>query len=47
MNRVDHVLKIGDRKQRKESGKCSFVSRTVNNWNQLAADALGTFPCKT
>ena len=26
--------------------KYSFVNRTINNWNQLPAGALGTFPCK-
>jgi len=27
-------------------GKYSFVNRTIKNWNQLPAEALGTFPCK-
>jgi hypothetical protein len=27
-------------------GKYSFVNRTIKNWNQLHAEALGTFPCK-
>ena len=44
--RVDHVRKIGDRKQRTDIGKYSFVNRTINNWNQLPAETLGTFPCK-
>jgi len=25
-------------------GKYSFVNRTIKNWNQLPAEALGTFP---
>ena len=43
---VDHVPKIRDRKQRMDIGKYSFVNRTIINWNQLPAEALGTFPCK-
>jgi gentisate 1,2-dioxygenase len=35
-----------DRKQRTNIGKYSFVNRTTKNWNQLPAEALGTFPCK-
>jgi hypothetical protein len=31
---------------RKDMGKYSFVNRTIENWNQLPAEALGTFPCK-
>jgi hypothetical protein len=27
-------------------GKFSFVNRTITDWNQLPAEALGTFPCK-
>jgi hypothetical protein len=27
-------------------GKYSFVNRTVQLWNQLPADALGTLSCK-
>jgi hypothetical protein len=46
LSRVDHVRKIRDRKQRMDIGKYSFVNRTVKNWNQLPAEALGTFPCK-
>jgi len=43
---VDHVRKIRDRKQRTDIGKYSFVNRTIKNWNQLPAEALGTFLCK-
>ena len=46
LSRVDHVRKIWDRKQRTDIGKYSFVNRTVKNWNQLPAEALGTFPCE-
>ena len=46
LSRVDHVRKIRDRKQRTDIGKYSFVNRTIKNWNQLPAEALGTFPCK-
>jgi hypothetical protein len=42
-----HVRKIMDRKQRADIGKYSFVNRTIKNWNQLHAEALGTFPCKS
>jgi len=44
--RVGRVRKIRDRKQRKDIGKYSFINRTIKNWNQLAAEAFGTFPCK-
>jgi hypothetical protein len=46
LSRVDHVRKIRDRKQRTDIGKYSFVHKTIKNWNQLPAEALGTFPCK-
>jgi len=46
LSRVDHVLRIRDRKQRTDIGKYSFVDRTIKNWNQLCAEAVGTFPCK-
>jgi hypothetical protein len=43
---VDHVWKIRDRKQQTDIRKYSFVNRTFTNWNQIPAEALGTFPCK-
>jgi hypothetical protein len=46
LSRADRVRKIRDRKQRTDIGKCSFVNRAIKNWNQLPAEALGTFPCK-
>ena len=45
-NRVDHVRKIRDRKQRTDIGKYSFVNRTIANWNQLPAETSGTSRCK-
>jgi hypothetical protein len=30
-----------DRKQRTDIGKYSFLNRTIKNWNQLPAEALG------
>ena len=44
--RVDHVGKIRDRKQRTDIGNYCFVNRAIKNWNQLPAEAFGTFPCK-
>jgi len=46
LSRVDHVRKIRGRKQSTDIVKYSFVNRTTKNWNQLPAEALGTFPCK-
>jgi len=46
LSRVHHVQKIRNWKQRMDIRKYSFVNRTINNWNQLPAEALGTFPCK-
>ena len=45
MSRVDHVRKIRERKQNTDIGKYYIVNRTIKNWNQLPAEALGTFPC--
>ena len=47
LSMVHHVDKIQDRKQRTDIGKYSFANRTIKNWNQLHAEALGTFTCKT
>ena len=46
LNRVDHDREIRSRKQRTDIGKYSFVNRTLQIWNQLPADALGTLSCK-
>jgi hypothetical protein len=40
---VDHVRKIRDRKQKTDIEKYSSVNRTIKNWNELPAEALGTF----
>jgi len=46
LSRVDHVWKIRDRKKIKDFEKYSFVNRTIKNWKQLPAEALGTFLSK-
>jgi hypothetical protein len=47
LNRDDHERKIRARKQRTDIGKYSFVNRTIKLWNQLPAEALTIFPCKS
>jgi hypothetical protein len=44
--RVDLGSKIRSRNQKTDIGKYSFVNRTIQLWNQLSADALGTVSCK-
>jgi hypothetical protein len=46
LSRVDHNRKIRNKKHRTDFRKYSFVNKTIQLWNQLPADALGTFPCK-
>jgi hypothetical protein len=46
LSRVDHERKIRSRRQRADIGKYSFVNRTIQDWNQLPAEALGILPCK-
>jgi hypothetical protein len=46
LSRVDHERKIRSRRQRTDIGKYSFVNRTIEGWNQLTAEVLGTIPCK-
>jgi hypothetical protein len=46
LSMLHHVRKIRRRKQRTDIGKHSFVNRTIKKWNQLSAEALGTFLCK-
>ena len=46
LSRVDHERKIRSRTQRTDMGKYSFVNRTIQRWNQLPAELLGTLPCK-
>ena len=43
----DHGRTIRAKKQRTRIGKYSFVSRIIKLWNQLSAEALATFPCKS
>jgi hypothetical protein len=40
LSRVDHHLKIRNRRQRTGIGKYSFVKRTIEHWNQLPAEPL-------
>jgi len=46
LSRVDHDWKIRNSRQRTEIGKYSFVNRTIQLWNKLPMNALGTFPSK-
>jgi hypothetical protein len=46
LNRGDHNLKIGNRKQRTVIGKYSFVNRTIEHWNQLPAEILEPVTCR-
>jgi len=46
LSRVDHERKIRNRRQRTDMGKYSFVSRTIQHWNQLPTEVLGILPCK-
>jgi hypothetical protein len=45
-NRVDHDRKIRSKNQKTDFGKYSFVNKTIQLWNQLLANALGTLSCK-
>jgi hypothetical protein len=42
LSRVDHDRKIRSRKQKTDIGKYCFVNLTIQFWNQLPADVLGT-----
>jgi hypothetical protein len=46
LSRVDREWKIRSRRQRADIGKYSLVNRTIQDWNQLPAEVLGTLPCK-
>ena len=46
LSRVDLERKIRSRRQRTDIGKYSFLNRTIQDWNQLPAEVLGTLPCK-
>jgi hypothetical protein len=47
LSRVNHDRKIRSRKEKTDIGKYSFVNRTIQPWNQLPAQALGTVSCKS
>jgi len=46
LSRVDHDWNIRNRRQGTDIGKYSFVNRTIQLWNKLPMNALGTFPFK-
>jgi len=46
LSRGDHKWKMRYSRQRTEIGKYSFVNRTIQLWNKLPMNALGTFPSK-
>jgi len=46
LSRVDHDWKIRNSRQRTEIRKYSFVNRTIQLWNKVPMNALGTFPSK-
>jgi hypothetical protein len=46
LSRVEHERRIRSRRQRTDIGKYSFVNRTIQDWNQLPAEVLGTLTCK-
>ena len=46
LSRIDHERKNWSRRQRTDTGKYSFVNRTIQHWNQLPAEVLGILPCK-
>jgi hypothetical protein len=39
-------MKIRSGKQKTDTGKYSFVNRTIQLWKQLPADIFGTLSCK-
>ena len=47
LSRDDHDRKIRARKQRTGIGKYCFVTKIIKLWNQLPAEALATFRCKS
>ena len=46
LSRVDREWKFRNRRQRTDMGKYSFANRTIQLWNQLTAEILGTLLCK-
>jgi hypothetical protein len=47
LSKGDHDRKIRTRKHRTGIGKYSFVNREIKLWNQLPAEELATFSCKS
>ena len=47
LSREDHDRKNRPGKQRRGIGKYSLENRAIKFWNQLPAEALATFPCKS
>jgi len=47
MSRDEHDRKISARKQRTGIGKHSFINTNIPLWNQLPAEALANFPCRS
>jgi hypothetical protein len=45
--RDDHDRKIRAKKQRTDIGKYYFVNRAIQLWNQLPAERLAIFGCKS
>jgi hypothetical protein len=46
MNVIAIFIEWPPTKQKRDIGKYSSVNRTIQLWNQLPADALGTLSCK-
>jgi hypothetical protein len=46
LSRADHEWKIRNRRQRTDIRKYSFVCSTIQLWNRLPMNAVGTFPSK-
>ena len=47
LSRGDYVRNIKARKQKIDISKYCFVNRTTKLWNELPAEALATFCCKS
>ena len=43
-SRNDHPHKLRERRQRTDTGKFSFLNRTIRDWNALPADLLKALP---
>jgi hypothetical protein len=44
LSRIDHNLKIRNRKQGTDIGKYSVVNRNIEHWNRLPAEILEPLP---